>query len=86
MALKPLHALVACLALALSGWAAAQEVRAGGPTVFVADLDGAIGPASVHIVQSAIAETEAGGGEALILRINTPGGLSTSMREIIQSI
>jgi membrane-bound serine protease (ClpP class) len=86
MALKPVHALLAGLMLVIAGWASAQGAPAGQPKIYIADLDGVIGPASAHIVQSAIARTERDGGEALILRMNTPGGLSTSMREIIQAI
>lgn len=51
--------------------------------VMAADLTGVIGPAAAHHVADAIARAEQVDAEALVLRINTPGGLATSMREII---
>jgi len=51
------------------------------------DVDGAIGPASVRHVASAIHEAQQdGANELIILRMNTPGGLVTSMREMIAAI
>lgn len=49
-------------------------------------IDGAIGPATARYVEEGLAAAEATSAEAVILRIDTPGGLDTSMRAIIQSI
>src|SRR5712692_11146918 len=46
-------------------------------------LDDQITPASAEVVTSAIARAEREGALALIITLNTPGGLDTSMREII---
>src|SRR5437588_1045203 len=46
-------------------------------------LDDQITPASAEVVTSAIDRAERGGASALIITLNTPGGLDTSMREII---
>ena len=46
-------------------------------------IDGAIGPATVRYVKDALAVAAERGAEVVILRLNTPGGLVTSMREII---
>jgi len=59
--------------------------RARGVAVLV-DVDGAIGPASARHVESAIAEAQDRAAEVIILRMNTPGGLVTSMREMISAI
>lgn len=52
----------------------------------IADVKGAIGPATAAYVEQAIDDAEAREANVLVLRIDTPGGLDTSMRTIIQSI
>jgi membrane-bound serine protease (ClpP class) len=59
---------------------AAASVRAD---VLELKLDDQITPASAEVVTSAIARAEREGASALIITLNTPGGLDTSMREII---
>jgi membrane-bound serine protease (ClpP class) len=49
-------------------------------------LDDQITPASAEIIASAIARAERENAGALIITLNTPGGLDTSMREIISRI
>ncbi|WP_076865903.1 NfeD family protein [Bradyrhizobium mercantei] len=49
-------------------------------------IDGAIGPASASYVKDALAKAAERHAEVVILRMNTPGGLSTSMREIITDV
>jgi membrane-bound serine protease (ClpP class) len=50
------------------------------------DIDGAIGPPATHYVEQGIEEAAMRGAEIVILRMDTPGGLDTSMREIIKNI
>jgi membrane-bound serine protease (ClpP class) len=57
-----------------------------GPTALLADIDGAIGPATSEYVSRTLAAARARGSRLVILRMDTPGGLSTAMREIIQDI
>jgi len=57
-----------------------------GRTALVIDLTGAIGPASAAYVEDAIATAEAQEAEVLVLRMDTPGGLDTSMRAIVKAI
>ena len=47
------------------------------------EIDGAIGPATARHVKEALATAAERRAEVVILRLNTPGGLVTSMREII---
>lgn len=51
-----------------------------------AELNGAIGPAAAKFVRDAIKAAQEREAEVLILQINTPGGLATSMRDIIVDI
>ncbi len=50
------------------------------------DIDGPIGPAVSDYVERGIEQATADGNRAVILRMDTPGGLDTSMRVIIKSI
>jgi len=54
--------------------------------VFLADVEGIIDPAVAEYVNTSIATAEREGAEALIIRMDTPGGLDTSMRSIIKDI
>ena len=56
------------------------------PGVGLVTIDGAIGPASADQVVRGIARSAAGGHALLILRLDTPGGLDTSMRTAIKAI
>src|SRR3954452_23253812 len=49
-------------------------------------LEGSIGPASAHFAKRSIERAAKEGAELVILQIDTPGGLDTSMREIIKAI
>ena len=49
-------------------------------------IDGAIGPASASYVKDALVRASERDAEVVILRLNTPGGLNTSMREIIADV
>lgn len=54
--------------------------------VLVADVDDTITPVTVAHVADGIGRAERGGYAALVLRIDTPGGLDRSMRRIVQRI
>jgi membrane-bound serine protease (ClpP class) len=56
------------------------------PEIDVLTIDGAISPISAQVIVHAIDHAERDQREALIIRIDTPGGLDTSMREIIKRI
>jgi membrane-bound serine protease (ClpP class) len=50
------------------------------------EIDGAIGPATARYVKEALTTAGQRRAGAVILRLNTPGGLATSMREIIADV
>jgi len=57
-----------------------------GRLAMTISIDGAIGPASASYVRDALAKAGERHAEVVILRLNTPGGLNTSMREIIADV
>ena len=70
-------------ALPLAGGNAAPPSR---PRILIADINGVIAPVTVEIVAHAIEEAAKDQYAALVLRIDTPGGLMDSMRDISQRI
>lgn len=56
------------------------------PVALTIEIDGAIGPASARQLKEGLATAEQRNAEVVILEMNTPGGLVTSMREMIADI
>ncbi len=59
---------------------------AGSQTVRVLDVDAAIFPASAQFIHEAIARSVERGDECIIIRLNTPGGLLKSTRNIVSDL
>ena len=59
---------------------------APAPHVLAIDVDGMIGPITVEIVGHALDQAAAANDAAVLLRLNTPGGLMDSAREINEKI
>lgn len=59
---------------------------AGAATVTVAEIHGAISPASAAYFLRALDEAQRADAKLLVLKLDTPGGLDTAMREMIQGI
>jgi membrane-bound serine protease (ClpP class) len=59
---------------------------ASTPPVTVLTLDGPISPASAAYVTHGLQQSVAAGAQLVVLRIDTPGGLDTAMRDIIKEI
>jgi len=75
---------VGLFALLLS-WAAPALAAAPAPVALI-EMDGAITPVTVRLINAAIERAQAERSQALILQLNTPGGLERSMRSIVQGI
>ena len=56
------------------------------PSIYLLQLNGIINPITSQYVVSGIEDAEAEGAECLILQLDTPGGLDTSMRDIIKKM
>jgi membrane-bound serine protease (ClpP class) len=77
--LVALAAVLAALGLAAPGTASAGEV-------LVTTFSGSINPASADHLMKVIARGESEGAAAVLIELDTPGGLLSSTKDIIQSI
>jgi len=72
--------------LAAMGMLAVVPGAAGAQRAVVLDITGVIGPAVTDYVTRELKKLDPADARLVILRMNTPGGLDTSMREIISAI
>ena len=80
---------VGLVVLGLGGAIVSQglsAVLAAEPHVALIDLDDAIHPSSARFVKRAIARATEDGARMLVIRLDTPGGLLDSTREIVEAI
>jgi len=75
-------ATAALLLLAMAAPARAQS----GPRVYVSEISGAVGVATVRQLARAIERAQAEKAEALVVQLDTPGGLVSATRELIKQI
>jgi membrane-bound serine protease (ClpP class) len=57
-----------------------------GQTVYVGTYEGVVNPVTAEYINHLLTEAQAAGAAAVLLRLDTPGGLDTSMRLIIKDI
>lgn len=72
--------------VSLTGIATGAGAPDAGRTAWLLTIDGAIGPASADYFRRGLERAREAGASAVILQMDTPGGLDTSMREIIRDI
>ena len=90
MCLERLIRMLAAVII-LTAWvpaSASDTAPKTGADRYVASISitGAIGPATAKYVRDTLLSASPQKVEAVILRLNTPGGLATSMREIIADV
>jgi membrane-bound serine protease (ClpP class) len=88
--MRPPHRVFVPAVLFLAAFLAAAlaDIRDNDAGRFAAsvEISGAIGPATSRHIRNSLAAASDRRAEVVILRLNTPGGLATSMREIIADI
>jgi len=70
----------------LVGALIAIEVQAATPRIDVLQVDGSINPVLVDYIERGIDQAEKDGALALIIQLDTPGGLVDSMLDIVEEI
>jgi membrane-bound serine protease (ClpP class) len=81
------RAVYLVLIVVVGGWLAALpgQVRAQAPTVLVTRVEGTITPVIADHLVDGVAAAERDGRAAYLVELDTPGGLDTSMREIVKA-
>ncbi len=67
-------------------WLALAAMSASAAAVRVLEVHDAIGPASADFIIRGIAQAADAGAPLVVIELDTPGGLDSSMRQIIQAI
>jgi membrane-bound serine protease (ClpP class) len=84
------YLLLSLLATAMLVRVVAQEAETkkaeASPVATVLKINGAIGPATSRYVEKGMAAAQESGSRLIVLEMDTPGGLDTSMRDIIRAI
>ncbi len=77
--------LLALLVLAVLAGPVIPALAAPAPVALI-DIEGTISPVTVRLVSQAVERAQSEQAQALILELDTPGGLERSMRSIVQTI
>ncbi len=85
--LGALTVLAAFVLLGLSfGRSSAEPADANTRAAIVLELKGAVGPATASYIERGLKSAAESGAPVVVLQIDTPGGLDSSMREIVYAI
>src|SRR5271155_1031812 len=63
-----------------------QPATAGAPWIELVRVDGSINPAVVNLIEDALASAHATGAHALVIELDTPGGLMSSAEQIVKDL
>ena len=88
---KPLHwavllVSIATLALGILGVSAPAQAQDGERSALVGEVDGMINPVTERYISRVISKGEEEGAEVVIIKLNTPGGLLSSTRKIVEDL
>ncbi len=78
--------IVFMIMIALSGLIPGKSQAEPASPVYLVDIDGMINPGSLALLEHAIKTAEANAAAALIVRINTPGGMLSTTRDMVTAI
>jgi membrane-bound serine protease (ClpP class) len=81
-----MHSWLSALLGAVLAFAPAWSPAAENRTAVALDIQGAIGPATADYIHRGLEQAQERAATLIILRMDTPGGLDTAMRDIIQDI
>jgi membrane-bound serine protease (ClpP class) len=76
----------AIFSLGLLLLAAAAPAQTASPLVATVQIDGVISPVTLRMVEMALVRAQADKAQALVIQLDTPGGLERSMRAICQRL
>src|SRR4051812_6394390 len=82
--LRNLALLIVCAAALADAQIAPPA--ASSPTIVEIDLDDVVHPVSAAYIKDGLKHAQDIGARAVILRLNTPGGLMDSMRDIVEGV
>ena len=78
--------VMAIIFIALAPALSAVDSPATPGSIWVIEIDGAIGPATSDYLLRGFEDAHEASASLIIIQMNTPGGLDTSMRDIIEAI
>ena len=84
--MRTIRFILAIALLAIAGSAWAQSKEAAEPYVDLIVIDGTINPAVDDFIRESIGRAKAGGARALVIQLDTPGGLVDSTRAIVKEM
>jgi membrane-bound serine protease (ClpP class) len=73
-------------AVLLAAWLAPAAASAATGPVATINIEGVISPVTLRLVETALAKAKAESAQALVIQLDTPGGLERSMRAICQRL
>ncbi|MEZ5786107.1 MAG: nodulation protein NfeD [Xanthobacteraceae bacterium] len=80
------RAVLLSLVLVFAATALRPQAQEAGGTVLVVEIKGTIGVASTRLITDALAKAREDNARAVVLQLDTPGGLVTATRDIIKLI
>ncbi|MDP6180012.1 MAG: hypothetical protein QGG48_08995, partial [Desulfatiglandales bacterium] len=78
-----LAGIIICLAMVILAPSQSPSKERG---LLIIELEGVISPATAMFLTRGIEEAETGGAEMVVVRLDTPGGLASSMRTMVKAI